>query len=183
MICWYERVWGFSGYLSVLIWKPYELALQRTSFDFAVMSVESPHISEFMASETVCNTPCTTKVVISTTQNLTDLVSRPPQGRTRHRLENFFAWKSGSAYGLSHTLETSISSSVSSATKEEDTEGMAQHCNRGCSGANAWNLTKYTLVVFLGGHFLPSLIFKMLNLLPCNDLPQAISPLRKWIQL
>ena len=45
--------------------------------------------------------------------------------------------ESESAYGLLHTLEIHISSSVSSATKEEGTEGMAQHCNRGCSGANA----------------------------------------------
>ena len=101
------------------------------------MTVESPHISEFMALETICSTPCTTEVVISATQNLTNLVSRSPQERKRHRLENFFAGKSGLAYGLSHTLETSITSSVSSATKEEGTEGMEQHCNRGYSGANA----------------------------------------------
>ena len=101
------------------------------------MSVESPHISEFMASKTICSTPCAIEVVINTTQNLTDLVSRSLQGRKRHRLENFFAGKSGSAYGLLHTLERHISSSVSSSTQEEGTEGMEQRCNRGCSGANA----------------------------------------------
>ena len=104
-------------------------------------------VREFMASETVCSTPCATEVVISTTQNLIDLVSRSPQGRIRLRLENFVTGKSGSAYGLSHTQERSIWSSVSSATKEEGTEGMEQRCNHGCS---AWSkcskFDKYTPV-------------------------------------
>ena len=79
------------------------------------MYEESPHVSNFMASEAACSTPSATEVVIHTSQNLNNLVSRSPQGRKSHGLENFFTGKSRLAYGL----ERSISSPGSSATDEK----------------------------------------------------------------
>ena len=110
----------------------YKLLRQRTSSKTAGMSEVSPRNLTFVVSEGSCSTPCTT-AELRATESCADVATGSQKGRQGRRLENFFAGKSRSAYGLSPELERSLSSSGTSATDDEGTERREECCKRGCS--------------------------------------------------